>query len=461
MNAMRFGVYFFTWYERVKWEESPRRRSPLIGEYDSDDPAVLGWQLDQIQRCGFDFVVFELLPLGDWCAKRVLDSIALAIPLLRQRNLSWSFLLDADVLADKPAALAPLVELIGYIEANGWHSGLVGGPTGKPLLLVFKPLPQVAAELLRRHGCDYDLFFAVQFKHWEAPEPDMLVAADLPFLSAPYAEGRTLESELLPLQYVGFWQPPGTVKNYHGICPVIPSYDDLLLQREPQVTPTIRRQEGVTYFDQFSAAVASGASHIIVYGWNEYFEEVTLEPATGYGEYYCDLTRAFIRQAKQGLPLRYFPRTDFSERRQGIDGAREVYVWDERPWEARRERFAAKITVHPSPGVDLTADCWDVAFTVQNCGLRAWLCDTGSMPIRLGARLLDRQGTVLREQRAAAFRGDVQPGEIRQGAIRLDFAGLGRQVVKVELNLVYEQRFWFDAAAVMLRPPWQGRQTEA
>lgn len=455
MTERHFGVYFFSWYERAKWEESPRRRSPLIGEYDSDDPAVLAWQFDQIKQCGFDYVVFELLPLDNWCARRTLDTIARAIPLLQARNLAWSFLLDADVLADaeKQNALEPLTALVEYLEAQDWQDGLVAGPTDKPLLLVFKPLPTVAGGLLQRYGDRYDLYFAVQFTHWDIPDPTMLVEADRPFLLAAYEQGRTLESELLPLHYVGFWQPPGTVKNYHGICPVVPSYDDLLLARDPQVTPTIRREDGQTYFRQFCAAVDSGASHILVYGWNEYFEEVTIEPATGYGNYYCELTREFINQARHGRPLCYLPRQNLSEARKNIPGTRQQYTWDLQPQEKRQERFAAAIEVAVAERPWRSGSSVWVEFAVRNRGLRPWLCKTAKMPIRLGVRLLAANGQVVRELRAADFDQDVLPGETRTGRLLLETAGLDMQGGHAEFNLVYEQRFWFDAAStVILRP---------
>jgi hypothetical protein len=150
-----------------------------------------------------------------------------------------------------------------------------------------------------------------------------------------------------------------------------------------------------------------------------------------------------------------------TELRQQLVGTREPYILDERPWEQRRERFAAQITLNPSPVLHhAPLDSWDVEFSVQNLGLRTWLCETDAMPIRLGARLLDGHGQVLREQRAEPFQGDVQPGDIRQGKIRLEFSGLHSLVAMVELNLVYELRFWFDATAVMLQPPWLAREAE-
>lgn len=453
MIERKFGIHFYGWYDESKWGEFPRYRSPLAGEYESDDPVILAWQLDQIKRCGFDYVVFEFLPLDDWSARRTLSTIRQAIPMLQERNLSWSFLLDADLFADRENALEPLVKMIHHIEAQGWQKGLTEGPEGKPMLLVFKPLPEIARKLLERCGDRYELYFMIQFRHWDVPEKDMLVEADLPFLADLYAEGRSVESELLPRRFIGFWQPPGTVKNYHGICPVVPSYDDLLLERVPQITPTVPREEGMTYFQQFIDAVASEARHIIVYGWNEYFEESTLEPATGYGDYYCDLTRDFIRQAKLDEPLCFFSRRDKAETRVEIQGTVRKYASDPVPWEKRNKRFASVIEVVVAGktgrihGNGVTLD-----FSIRNTGSRAWLCKSKGMPIRLGVLILDAGGKTLRELRAADFSIDVQPRETIKGKIEINVSDLGDAVDKMLFNMVYEQRFWFDvASAVNLR----------
>ena len=73
-----------------------------------------------------------------------------------------------------------------------------------------------------------------------------------------------------------------------------PGYDDTQLHRNPQLAPVVKRRNGQHYRTRIQQALATGASHIIIYSWNEYFEGSTIEPTLEYGSFYVDLTRRAI-----------------------------------------------------------------------------------------------------------------------------------------------------------------------
>ena len=99
--------------------------------------------------------------------------------------------------------------------------------------------------------------------------------------------------EILVAQgYVGFWGE--SVRNCGGFAAVIPGYDDSLLERVPQVAPKVSRRDGETLREQFVAAANSRPEHIIIYGWNEYFEGTCIEPTKQYGMEYVELLRSLI-----------------------------------------------------------------------------------------------------------------------------------------------------------------------
>ena len=99
--------------------------------------------------------------------------------------------------------------------------------------------------------------------------------------------------EILVAQgYVSFWGE--SVRNCAGFCSVIPGYDDSLLERVPQVAPTVSRCEGETLRQQCLAAAHHRPEHIVIYGWNEYFEGTCIEPSKQWRMEYVELLRSLM-----------------------------------------------------------------------------------------------------------------------------------------------------------------------
>ena len=147
--GVKTGIYYFPWYNEQRWKEAPFKYTPLLGRYDSSDPAIIAWQLDLIQYCGIDYVIFELVPEGDWAFATVERGIDGAIAYLRRKKMEWSFLLDtkncpSNTVMEQRSEIAGIERMYRYVLKRGWADGLVRGPSGKPLLLVFAPVPEDA-----------------------------------------------------------------------------------------------------------------------------------------------------------------------------------------------------------------------------------------------------------------------------------------------------------------------------
>jgi hypothetical protein len=82
------------------------------------------------------------------------------------------------------------------------------------------------------------------------------------------------------------------------MVPVIPGYNDARLGR-PQ-TMVYARDDGRYYGQQWQRALALHPELIIVYGWNEYFEETAIEPSNAWGYRYLELSACYIAQAHRG-----------------------------------------------------------------------------------------------------------------------------------------------------------------
>lgn len=94
-----------------------------------------------------------------------------------------------------------------------------------------------------------------------------------------------------------FWSPsPQPLVN--GVVPVVPGYGDSHLGRPmPMEHP---RHEGQMYHDQWQRALALRPELIVVYSWNEYFEQTAIEPTDTWGDRYVQWTACYAALAHSG-----------------------------------------------------------------------------------------------------------------------------------------------------------------
>ena len=88
-----------------------------------------------------------------------------------------------------------------------------------------------------------------------------------------------------------FWAdtPPPLV---NGVVPVMPGYIDTHLGRDdPMVYP---RNDGRMYHEQWQHALSQKPELILVYSWNEYFEQSAIEPTEQWGDSYLRWTKCYI-----------------------------------------------------------------------------------------------------------------------------------------------------------------------
>lgn len=302
---MQFGIYYYPWYNKTRWAGEPRVCTSTLGEYDSTDPEIVIRHMDLIISCGFDYVIFELVPVDDWCFETVDKSIEIAIQHLRSKGIKWSFLMDAFVVADHEKEAESMSALVRHIEARGWSEGLVVGKSGLPLLFVFFPVPSHAARIQACHGTDYELRFPAYFPNWGKIDEE----SDI-FQSSPWDQcidyvreqkGPSIFEALTSLGYISFFESTEKRNNFDGFASVIPSYDDRHLNRDTSFIPElpfISPDRGATLRSYFEKALATRPDHVIVYGWNEYFEAATIEPTEQYGMAHVEICTEIISAAK-------------------------------------------------------------------------------------------------------------------------------------------------------------------
>lgn len=264
------GVHYFMWYLPINgWgngltsvgTDAPR---PLIGPYDSSDTDVIAAQIKQMEDAGFDFALVHIVFNGPrtWVNARIF------MDRLSGHRLKAAIVLDG-LYTETPAAKAMWVQKVQDEFAGNSHYLRL---YGQPLIVLYStPLDvDVSGVILR------NMYWTSRY------DP-----ADNSF-----NPNRRLE----PRDWA-FWAPtPQPLVN--GMVPVIPGYTDAALGR-PR-TMVYPRDAGRYYGAQWRRALSLHPELIVVYGWNEYFEQTAVEPTTAWGNRYLELSACYIAHAHRG-----------------------------------------------------------------------------------------------------------------------------------------------------------------
>jgi hypothetical protein len=441
---MRFGLYYYPWYKAARWRQHEKRQTPRIGEYNSADPILIRYHVNQIIELGADYVIVEILPQNDWDFAENFSAACSFVKELQASNIAHTFLIDTATGKGHKDSCAGFGNLLNELREADVMPTVVKG--GRPLLFCFSTTVPETLALHETYGRDFSLFLPIFLRDWNIPD---LVNNALVIERGASIAADVLRWEMLPLAgFFQFWADTPDICNFNGFVPVIPGYDDRLLRRDPQLAPLVPRDEGNTLVAQFHRAVSLGAEDILLYGWNEYFEATTIEPTLEEGDFYFHLTRELIAQVKRGeavhmpdnmdrpksAPVLYLtPELENLGRREP-DGVPRWDAWD----------YAAEIENIPE---EVLEDGYAVfhGVRVKNAGTKPWPVASETAPIRLGIRLVGKDGETLREGRAELGDRDIAPGMTFVTNLRLKLAGLDRLAGgTLVFGVVWEHRFWFE-----------------
>lgn len=264
------GVHYFTWYRRTEgapWSNgltpvhaaSPR---PALGEYNSNDKEVMDLHISQMEQAGIDFAILNVIvnsPPSWGNVDRFMERV-------RGRRLKFAVMIDG--LHDAP----PAAEADAVVRAGAYtsHSSYLR-VDGEPLVLLFSAKVDFAAPgaVLR------NVYWTPDYRDGSNTfNGGPLLAADWPF-----------------------WSPSPQAR-INGMVPVIPCYSDGHLKRP--VAMEHPRDDGRTYHEQWQRALSLRPPFIVIYGWNEYFEQTMIEPTDAWGESYLQWTACYTALAHAG-----------------------------------------------------------------------------------------------------------------------------------------------------------------
>lgn len=452
----RFGLYLYGWYDAQKWQTHRHPHTPQIGYYDSSDPLAVRWQVDQMARLGIDYVIFEMVPVSDHSFDQCIKHAELSIPLLQAAGIGYTFLFDMFVIDGGAEPLLTYRNGIAELSRRGLLQGIFARPNGTRPFLTFAALPQLVEQIVAETPRFLSHFGSIWNTTWgriHVDSYDQRVAELLMPYWRPALDSELPYSQAVePLGYIQFWQKTQEALALNGFAAVSPGYDDLMLERDPQLAEVMPRRDGQTLVEQFRAAAATGAEDILIYGWNEYFEATEIEPTLEHGDFYADLMRRLIAQARAGEAIHLPPECGTPE------PAVPLYLSD--ALQRSAQRYADRVPrwgfadylaeVRTNLPVELAGDSVVLrTVSVTNTGDKPWPLASEAAPIRLGIRLADAAGAAIREGRAQLSDHDIVVGETVAPGVSVDASGLPPGRYQATLGVVWEGRMWFAGTTVV------------
>ena len=281
-------AYYYIWFDHTSWDRA-KTDHPLLGDYSSDDPAVMRQHIIWAKEAGIDgFIV------------------------------SWK---STDRLNSR------LEQLIRLADAENFKLGIIY--EGLDFQRKPQPVDTVAADLdvfLTKYASDdafkiFDKPLVIWSGTWE------FSAADIARVAAPRRDRLSLlasEKNVNGYQRLRgdvdgnayYWSSvnPETYPDYAGklqafaasvhasagiwIAPAAPGFDARLVGG----TTVVSRDDGQTLRREMAAASEAAPDAIGLISWNEFSENSHIEPSQKYGREYLDIAAATIRAQRTTAP---------------------------------------------------------------------------------------------------------------------------------------------------------------
>jgi hypothetical protein len=277
------GAYFYPWYRGEDWT-SFTDYTPDGGAYLSTNPNAIKRQLHAAERGELDFLMIELLADHNPESRfnnQAVDAVVSAIEERRRKGYSN---LEFAVMSDIFVGEADISTTDRWLEVTRKHLDQIWTRfvepyrdayvhvDGKPLVAIFSPsvpIDDPRFTVIRPYWVSHD-----QWKDWSR------------------------KKDLVP-----FWDTYPESVTDRRFMSVIPGYNDWRLERQPQVGPYLPRLGGKTFAEQWQRVFETDPEVVLVYSFNEYFEQSQIEPTLEEGDRYLLLNQILARRFKDGRRL--------------------------------------------------------------------------------------------------------------------------------------------------------------
>ena len=307
--------------ERIRWD-GPRDRAshdaPLIGLYDSGDPAALECQVLQMKLAGLDGVVI------DWYGTKEYQDYAVnhrnterLIGYLKKAGLRFAICYEDQSIGQmvrgkvlpETEALEQAKRDLQWVEEHWFSDEAYVREEGRPVLLVFGPQYLQAAQWkeLRTSLKSQPLIHGL-------PHLVKEHGLDGAFAWPPVSGGKKMSPEQWAKELDGY------VANHKRlIATVFPGFHDIYAQAGLHESyGRIEARFGETFAETLDRAMQSGSKLIQIATWNDYGEGTGIEPTLNQGYRYLDRLQGVLRPGQAAADLR-LPAELYRLRKRGGD----------------------------------------------------------------------------------------------------------------------------------------------
>ncbi len=310
------GAYYYPWWQPGNdHSRSGYSRQPLLGDYDSADPSVVGQHIEWAADKGVDYFAmswwgpgsFEDRVLRDvWPRARANDRLRIAIVYETIGRLAGGQLPADGIDLNDARVRATLLEDIDYLQRTYWSRGDAMTVDGRPLLAFYlsrqlrgdvSGTMQEIRDRTRSAGAEaWIIGDEVFWQRYHPISPDRLAAFDAVTAYNMHASADEVEGDFtgrVAAEYEA-WRIAANRAGTVFIPGVIPGYDDRIVRSGNLPIP--RSPE--LFASQLAMAlplVDPSAQMLLITSWNEWHEDTGIEPAEPLGITYLDVLRESVR----------------------------------------------------------------------------------------------------------------------------------------------------------------------
>ncbi|MEM1443731.1 MAG: alpha/beta hydrolase fold domain-containing protein [Verrucomicrobiota bacterium] len=309
--------------DTIRWDgrrEAASHDYPLIGLYDSQDPAALECQVQQMKLAGIEGVIIDWYGIRDFFDYAALhESTLQLIPILKKAGMKFAICYEDQSIKHmvkggslpEEEALDHGREVMRWMEENWFTDEAYATIDGKPVLLVFGPQYFEAEQwkTLREEFETDPLFFTL-------PHLAEKFDASGPFGWPPVSGGKHVSESEWKKKQEELYSGEGTVM---GLA--FPGFHDIYSQAGLHESfGFIADRDGATFQESLDLAIASDSPLIQVATWNDYGEGTVIEPTWKFGYRFLEMVQAKAGPANVSRDDLRLPEKLYRLRKQFGDG---------------------------------------------------------------------------------------------------------------------------------------------
>ena len=270
--------------DTVRWNgkrEVAANDYPLLGLYDSSDPAVLECHVLQMKMAGIDGVMIDWYGTRDFYDYAMLhENTAKLIPVLKRAGLKFAICYEDQTIGHMKLGVDHGKEVMKWLDENWFVDDAYLKIEDRPVLLVFGPQHFKTKESWNELFAD----LSTRPKFYTLPYMKSATGADGSFAWPPVTEKKTHST--------ADWTA-SLEKDHADIAVAFPGFADVYTKAGVgESHGRIAHQNGKTMVDSLDFAFESGAELIQIATWNDFGEGTQIEPTHNLGYRHLDAIQA-------------------------------------------------------------------------------------------------------------------------------------------------------------------------